>query len=318
MGVLGRPPHGYRRPVDGGGSNVWLWVRVGLVGFVLAWILGPSELRSAVPIVVVFAIALGLEVAFVVAAVRGGPARAPDRRPQQIDRDRYGFREPEDGEADPDADAGDGEDEDEEWLDFEPAPSPLRRFAIGLGVIAALVAAVVIIDGGRGWSAVPGERRAEAVARFSEAASEIAGKPVSIRCDEARDYVGAVQHADGVAVVGGELAILTPEICHDLYRLAFEGEVTGARTGRAVAVLAHEAWHLRGERDEGRTECYGLQSGVELGERLGLDEDEARRLMRQQLTENQLRGLETIEYRVGPECRDGGELDLDPLSGDFP
>ncbi len=292
--------------MDGGGSNPWVWVRVGLVVFVLAWILGPGELRAAVPIVVVFAVALGLEIAFVVAALRGGPGRTPDRRPQQVDRDRYGFPEP------------DGEDGDEEWYELEPAPSPLRRFAIGLGVIAALVAAVVILDGGRGWSSVPGERRSEAVARFSEAASEIAEKPVSVRCDEARDYVGAVQHADGVAVVGGELAILTPEICHDLYRLAFDGEVTGARTGRAVAVLAHEAWHLRGERDEGTTECFGLQSGVELGVSFGLGEAEARRLMRQQLTENQLRGLETLEYRVGPECRDGGELDLDSASGDFP
>jgi hypothetical protein len=297
--------------MDGGGSNLWLWVRVALVVFVVAWILGPSELRDAVPIPVVFVIALGLEVYFVVTAFRGGPARAPDRGPQEIDRDRYGFGEPEDDE---DEDEGDVE---EEWVALEPAPSPLRRFAIGLGIIVALVAAVVLL-GDRGWSSLPGERRAEAVERFSDAASEIAGKPVSVRCDEARDYVGAVQHADGVAIVGGDLAILTPEICHDLYRLAFDGEVTGARTGRAISVLAHEAWHLRGEDDEGRTECFGLQSGVALGMSLGLDESEARRLMRQQLAENQLRGLETLEYRVGSECRDGGELDLDAASDDFP
>ena len=303
--------------MDGGGSNPWLWVRVGLVAFVLLWILGPSEFRDAVPIALVFVLALGLEVAFVASALRGGQARTPDRSPQQVDRDRYGFEDLEDEDEDED-ESGEEEETDEDWYEPEPAPSPLRRFAIGLAVIAALVVAVVVLDGGRGWSSVSGERRAEAVARFSEEASEIVGRPVSIRCDEARDYVGSVQHTDGVAVVGGELAILTPEICHDLYRLAFEGEVTGARTGRAIAVLAHEAWHLRGERDEGKTECYGLQSGVELGVRLGLDEGEARRLMRQQLTENELRGLETLEYRVGPECRDGGELDLDSASGDFP
>jgi hypothetical protein len=295
-----------------GGSNPWLWVRLALGAFVLAWILGPSELRDAVPILVVFLLALGLEVYFVVTALRGGPARAPDRGPQPVDRDRYGFDD--DGEEDEER----AEEEEEEWYELEPAPSPLRRFAVGLGIIAVLVAAVVVLGGDRGWSSLSGERRAEAVERFSAEASEIAGKPVSIRCDEARDYVGAVQHADGVAVVGGELAILTPEICHDLYRLAFDGKTTGARTGRALAVLAHEAWHLRGERDEGVTECYALQSGVELGVRLGLDEGEARRLMRQQLTENELRGLETLEYRVGPECRDGGERDLDPASSDFP
>jgi hypothetical protein len=303
----------YRRGMERAEGSPWVWVRVALVVFVLAWILGPRELRDAVPIAVVFLIALGLEVAFVVGALRGGPARTPDRGPQQIDRDRYGFPE-EDDEVD------DEDEVEEAWYEpeLEPAPSPLGRFAIGLGMIAALVAVVVVVDPGSGWSSLSGERRAEAVERFSGEASEIAEKPVSVRCDEARDYVGAVQHADGVAVLGGDLAILTPEICHDLQRLAFEGEVRGARTGRAIAVLAHEAWHLRGERDEGTTECYALQSGVALGVRLGLDESRARQLMRQQLTENELRGLETLEYRVGPECRDGGALDLDSASGEFP
>ena len=112
--------------------------------------------------------------------------------------------------------------------------------------------------------------------------------------------------------------ILTPEICHDLYRLAFKGDTTGSRTGRAIAVLAHEAWHLRGTGDEGTTECYALQSGVELGTRLGLSEDTARQLMRQQLIENQLRGASTLEYRIPPECRNGGRLDLDPGSTAVP
>ena len=285
------------------GANVWLWVRVALVVFVLAWILGPSELRDGVPILVVFLVALGLEVSFVATALRHRPARAPDRSPQQVDRERYGF--PVD------------EDDEEDWWD-PPTASPLGRFAVGLALIVALVALVVLVDRSSGWSSVPGERRAEAVARFSDEASQISGKDVSVRCDEARDYVGAVQHADGVAVVGGDLAILTPEICLDLYRLAFDGEVTGSRTGRAVAVLAHEAWHLRGEADESTTECYALQSGVTLGRRLGLDEDDARRLMRQQLVENELRGVGTLEYRLTSECRNGGDLDLDPASDRFP
>ena len=98
-----------------------------------------------------------------------------------------------------------------------------------------------------------------------------------------------MQHADGVAAVGGRLAYLTPERCFDLYRLAFEGEISFSQTARAIAVLAHEAWHLRGERNEGVTECYAFQSGVDLGRRLGLSVETARRMMRQQLAENQLR-----------------------------
>ena len=287
-----------------GGGNPWLWLRVALVVFVLAWILGPSVLRDTVPIFVVFLIALGLEIQFLVSALRSPSARTPDRSPQQIDRERYGFP-PEEDEF------------DEEWVEAK-TPSPLGRFAVGLAVIGALVGAVWILDGSTGWSSVSGERRAEAVARFSDEASVIAEKSVSIRCDEARDYVGAVQHTDGVATLGGDLAILTPEICHDLYRLAFDDEVTGSRTGRAIAVLAHEAWHLRGVGDEATTECYALQSGVALGERLGLDEGRARQLMRQQLTENALRGAESIEYRVTSDCRDGGRLDLDPGGSGFP
>jgi hypothetical protein len=282
-------------------ARSWLWLRVGLVAFVFAWILGPREVRDSVPILVVFLIALGLEVQFLVSALRtGGASSAPDRGPQPVDRELYGFEEGE-----------------EEWIELSPA-RPLRRFAVGVALIAALVGAVLLAHRNAGWSALSGERRGEAVARFSEEASTIAGKPVAVRCDEGRDYVGAVQHADGVAVVGGGLAILTPEVCEDLYLLAFEGETNGERTGRAVAVLAHEAWHLRGEADESTTECYALQSGVELGQRLGLSENRARQLMRQQLVENALRGASTLEYRLTSECRDGGQLDLDPGSSVFP
>ncbi len=76
--------------------------------------------------------------------------------------------------------------------------------------------------------------------------------------------------------MGGDRAYITPEICLALYRLAFEDDVKGSQTARAIAVLAHEAWHLRGESDEGTTECYALQTGVELGRRLGLSDETAR------------------------------------------
>jgi hypothetical protein len=314
----------------------WLAVRVALVVFVLAWILGPSELRSSVPLLLVFLVALGIEVNFLVGALRSKTARRPDRRPQEIDRARYGFeREPdelvvvEDGDAEVwlsvSEDEPPTEDEDDEHVDvelYEPEPrpflAPVRRFAVGVGLIAALVAVIWVVETRTGWDSLDREQRIAASDRFADEASEIAGKPVTIFCDESGDFVGAVQHADGVAIVGGDHAYLTPERCLDLYRLAFEGETTGSRTGRAIAVLAHEAWHLRGESDEGRTECFALQSGVELGRRLGLSEDRARQLMRQQLTENALRGAASLEYRIPPECRDGGSLDLDPVDSSFP
>jgi hypothetical protein len=309
-------------------------MRIALVVFVLVWILGPSDLRDTVPIALVFFVALGLEVQFLVSALRDHTHTIPDRAPQEVDRDRYGFeRDPDDFvvvdtgsdevwlpvSRDPDLDSSERQIDDDR-LRTEPHPNlaPLRRFFFGLGVIATLLVAIWFVESRTGWDSLANETKANAVARYSAEASHIANKPVSIRCDEARDYVGAVQHSDGVAIVGGDLAILTPEICHDLYRLALEGETIGSRTGRALAVLTHEAWHLRGVSDEGTTECYAIQTGVELGERLGLSEATARQLMRQQLTENELSGAGSLDYRVPADCRNGGRLDLRADDSRFP
>lgn len=319
-------------------------LRLALVGFVLVWILGPDELRSAVPIWLPFLVALGLEVNFLVGAIRPGRRKRPDRRPQSVDRARYGYADEADelllvrdgdeelwipyaGETEEELDDliaeardRDGLEDDEPVLVWERPSlgSRVRRFLVGLGVIVVLAAVVWFVESRTGWDSLSGDTRLAAVTRFSEEASRVAGKPVTILCDESRDYVGAVQHSDGVATVGGDRAYLTPERCYDLYRLAFEDEITSSQTARAVAVLAHEAWHLNGVDDEGTTECYALQSGVELGRRLGLSEATARQMMRQQLTENRLHGPATAEYVVSPDCREGGSLDLTPADGQFP
>jgi hypothetical protein len=295
-------------------------VRVALAAFVLAWLFGPDALRSAVPIWLVFAIAVALELQFFVAGLRATSERdPPDRGPQAVDRERYGY------DADDFDDVWD-DDEDDEDLEGEEGvelvpdrPSPTRRLLVGLGVVVALALVLVLwVDSRSGWAGLGADTRARAASRFSAEASRIAAKPVTVRCDESGRHVGAVQHADGAAVVGGEVAYLTPERCLDLYRRAFRHDAPSSRTGRAIAVLAHEAWHLRGVGNEATTECYALQSGVALGRRLGLSESTARRLMRQQLGENALRTGGSFEYRVSSECRDGGSLDLRPSAAGFP
>jgi hypothetical protein len=320
-------------------------VRVGLVVFVLAWLFGPYEFQSAVPIWLPFLVALGLEVQFFVGALGPAPVGRRDRGPQAADRERYGYgEEPEElllvrdgdeelwipysGETDEElnaliTEAREGpEGEPPEAVAAEPAGRrlrpPLRGLLAGLVLIATLAGISWVVEARTGWNGLDAGTRAEATARFSEEASRIAAKPVTIRCDKAGDYVGAVQHADGVAEVGGNLAYLTPDRCLDLYRLAFKGEVRSSRTALAIAVLAHEAWHLRGVSDEGTTECYALQTGVEIGQRLGLSADSTRRMMRQQLVENALRSQASPAYRVPPECRDGGRLDLTPRNARFP
>ena len=269
-------------------------------------------------------------------------SRVPERGPQETDRARYGYEQegdelllvhhgeeelwiPYSGETDDEleeliAEAREGDSEEPETFVEERRSSwpAVRRFLTGLAVIGALAVVLVYVEGRAGWAGLDGDTRSAAVARFSAEASLIAGKEVTIRCDESRDYVGFVQHADGVALVGGDRAYLTPERCYDLYRLAYKGETTSSQTARAIAVLAHEAWHLNGVDDEGTTECYALQSGVKLGVRLGLSEGRARQMMRQQLTENALHAGSSPEYLVSQECRDGGRLDLNPTVAAFP
>jgi hypothetical protein len=282
-------------------------VYVVLAGFCLAWILDVSELRSLVPIWAVFALALALELVWFAGAFRVQPTRLPDRGPQPGDRERFGFPpEPAEGEAGPDE------------IEAPASPRRVRSLVAGLATIAALAALVWIAERETGWGSLDRETQLETMERLSAAASVIAEKPVSVRCDVAGEFVGVVQHADGAAEVGGDTAYLTPGICHTLQRLIDDGEVTAARTGRALAVLAHEAWHLRGVADEGETECYALQSGVALGMRMGLSESRARQLMRQQLTENALRSGASLEYRLPSDCEEGGRLDLAPLDSRFP
>ena len=333
-----------QRLVDGLPSPLTL-LRVGLVAFVLVWLFGPYALRSAVPIWLPFLIALGLELHFFVGGLRPAPARRTDRGPQADDMERYGYADdaelllvregdeelwiPYAGETDEELSTLIAEARESQEEEAAPAVAadperrrrlrpPLRRFVAGLGLISALALIFWIVENRTGWNGLDASTRAAAAARFSEEASRVAMKPVTIRCDESGDYVGAVQHADGVAALGGDLAYLTPERCFDLYRLAFKGEVRSSRTARALAVLAHEAWHLRGVSDEGTTECYALQTGVEIGQRFGLSADTAQRTMRQQLVENASRGQASPDYRVPPDCREGGRLDLNPDIARFP
>jgi hypothetical protein len=320
-------------------------LRIGLAVFVLAWLFAPYSLQSLVPIWLAFLIALGLELHFFIGGLRPVPATRPDSKPQAVDLERYGYA------GDPDELLLVREEGEELWIPYsgetpdelraliaearerpvEEAPAaavatperrrvlpPIRRFLAGLGVIGALALVFWFVESHTGWNGLDPDTRAEATMRFSDEASRVAAKPVTIRCDEAGEYVGAVQHADGVAVVGGNLAYLTPERCLALYRLGFKGEVNGSQTARALAVLAHEAWHLRGVRDEGATECYALQTGVGIGQRLGLSEDTARQMMRQQLVESALRSRTSPAYRIPPDCRDGGRLDLKPDTARFP
>ncbi len=148
-----------------------LVVRIALVVLVLAWILGPDELRKTVPLLLVFGLALGLEVQFLVSALRGGSRHAPDRSPQEIDRDRYGFeREPDELVVVEEGDvetwlalSEETDDADSEGESLEPARqahSPVRGFLVGLGILAALAGVALIVESRTGWSSLDGGHEA--------------------------------------------------------------------------------------------------------------------------------------------------------------
>jgi hypothetical protein len=307
-------------------SRTSLWnarrLRLAAVVLLLAWFF-VGELRRTVPIWIPFLVLAGLELNYLVGGLRerGAPRRPRGRPPQAGDIEDFGG---------------------EEWLDpvlvevaghdiwvpaeVEERPPPLerpppRRFAQfeGVAVLAVLAVLLFVLLPDRGWRGLDEADQARTEALLSAEAGRIAGHTVRVRCDAEGEAVGVVQHADGIAEVGGTNALLTPAICYRLHRLAVDGdEGSFGQTARAIAVLAHEAWHLRGERDEGVTNCLAYQSGVELGRRLGLSEGTAARMMRQQLAENATFARQAPEYLVPAECRNGGRLDLNPSSDRFP
>ena len=295
-------------------------LRIAAVALVLAWFFVPL-LRSSIPAWIPFLAFAALEVQFVVAGwrEREAPRTKRGRAPAPEDVEEFGGPE----WLEPVLFEAEGH---QVWVpaDIERGPRVVRprRTLLprleGVLALAGLVLLLILLPEG-GWRGLGEKDQRRTEARLSAEAARIAGHRAQIRCDGQGEAVGIVQHADGVAEVGGTNAFLTPEICYRLYRLAFKGdEGAFSQTARAIAVLAHEAWHLRGEDDEGVTNCYAFQSGVALGERLGLSAGTAARMMRQQLAENPLQAKSAPAYLVPPECRNGGELDLAPGTGRFP
>ena len=275
--------------------------RLVVLAAVVGYFFLPFEVQSVIPVWLLFLAALVLEVEFFVGGWlqgRQGVERGPvDRGPQPRDLEELGpqYNEYEPLSLFP-----------SDWY-RKPEAAPHRQWryvaeaAVGLALVAVILYFAVRPSG---WDAVSSANQVKAEAVFSREASLIAGHEAEVTCDESGQHVGIVQDADGSAEVGGDEAYLTPAICDTLYQLAFKDRVQSfSRTARAIAVLAHEAQHLRGVRNEGLANCYGFQSGVQLGVNLGLSESRARAMMRGQLATNPSDTRANPEYRVPSGCR---------------
>jgi hypothetical protein len=283
---------------------------------VIAWLFSGS-LQTALPFWLPFAILAATEVEFVVRGwrqTRGAPVPSASdvlerRLPGAADAD-LGWVE---------TTAADG------TTELVPAlPRARRRSALplatGIALAVVLFAWAYRVDARDGWLQRTPAERARAQRAFSDAASRIAGRPVVVRCDDSYSFTGVGSDAAGVAFPRRGLAYLQPEICRTLYRIRFDGKL-GARDDAALAitVLAHEATHLRGIRNEAETECFALQEGVGLGQRLGVTPGTARALMQFQLDRDLSDdSVARLDYRLPAACRNGGTLDLHPADPAFP
>jgi hypothetical protein len=285
-------------------------VRLAAIAFVVAWLF-IEALREVVPFWLPFAVLLAAEVEFV---VRG-------RREVPLPRGRRIPPGPED------ADLGFGElVEEEDGYRYIPPPArpPLgrgRRLAWLGGVAAVLVLFVFAARADRAatWKSLADDERARTVSRLTSEASIVAGRPVTIRCDEQYAFTGAGSDTLGIAFPRAAIAYLDQGVCRALHDLVLDGKDRGERTGEGIVVLAHEAVHLRGERREGVTECLALQEGVRLAVRLGLDEARARALMGSELDRRLAeRSVIRAAYALPTACKDGDSLDLHPDDPRFP
>jgi hypothetical protein len=288
--------------------------RLVVVALVIGYFFLPYSVQAWIPVWLPFAAALGLEVQFFVGGYVAGKrghvaASAPNRGPQTRDLLDLGW-EPE--WEDDEFDIGDS-------YEVDARRQYTRHLAEALVALAIVGGILFYAVRPHGWNAVSHANRARAEAIFSREATKIAGHPAAVVCDTSGRHVGVVQEADGAAQVGGNVAYLVPRLCDDLYQLAFKHRVRSfSETGRAIAVLAHESWHMNGTSNEGLTNCYAFQSGVGVGVDLGLSESRARAMMREQLASNPSDSAGDIRYLVPAGCRNGGEFDLHPGSNAFP
>ena len=270
--------------------------RIAVLVLVVAFFLLPYGVRSWFPVWLLFLLALALEVEFFVGGWRQSRREVPvveehDRGPQQRDLSELGswdYWDPSEPTPPVAADPG------FRWINVVEA----------VGVLAVIAVLLYAASRPSGWDAVSAKRQAQTEAILSSEASKIARHPARVTCDKSREFVGFVQDADGLAEVGGDQAYLTPEICDTLYQLAIKHRVQSfPAAARAIAVLAHESWHLRGEANEARANCYGFQSGVQIGRNLGLSESRARSMMREQYETNVSDPATPTGYRVPSDCR---------------
>jgi hypothetical protein len=193
-------------------------------------------------------------------------------------------------------------------------------------VLALLLSAVAVYLG-------PYRERQQDEAEFARIASVIAGRGVGVDCPGLFGTLTDVSSRDGSVEFGpdgrpADEAQLSDATC-DRLRKFLAGDVAGLdclalaahcpeaaeHAAVAVNVLSHEAWHLRGVRDEAAAQCYALQTNADTALRLGASPDEARAIAL--FVNRRVQPALPAEYRTA-DCQNGGRLDLHPEQAAWP
>src|SRR5712691_4865830 len=190
-------------------------------------------------------------------------------------------------------------------------------------LVVALVGSLVTI----GW--MKHEDRIREQDEFARIASQLADRPVGVRCPsffaglvDVRGEAGTVRFDESGHPA--DSTSLAPDTCNELrhfshvdFRCLDRHSCGFAQfeAGWAAHTLAHESFHLRGFQDEGVTECYAMQNTAFVAEQLGLSQRLAQKL--QQWIFDKGWHNEPTDYQ-SPLCYRGGPLDLTPGTPSFP
>ncbi|MEZ5100079.1 MAG: hypothetical protein R3C15_09830 [Thermoleophilia bacterium] len=199
------------------------------------------------------------------------------------------------------------------------------RLLLFLALVGAGIGAFFYVDGAR---------TATTEDTLARIASEIARRDVSVDCAGIVKDVFDISGDEGTVRFDNagrpeDATHLKRAVCqrlHDFPKARLEPgyrcvyEATGCpddvlKSIQAVHTLAHEAWHLQGQADEGVAECYGLQTTAYVAQRLGADAAQAQAIA-SYVYANVYPTLPQ-SYQNG-ECRNGGKLDLKRGTPVFP
>jgi len=173
------------------------------------------------------------------------------------------------------------------------------------------------------------EQRVREQDQLATIASDLAGRRIGVRCPgflsslvDTRGEAGRVRFdASGRPANHTDLSPQTCKALRHLDHVDFTCLAHGNcgftqfDAAWAAHTLAHEAFHLRGFKDEGVTECYALQNTAFVAERLGVPAPQAEKL--QQWIYDRGYPNEPEEYHSA-RCYNGGPLDLRPNVAKFP